>query len=160
MINIGIGIKAPDFTLIDTNMKPVSLHDFYGQKVVLAFFIGEFTAICSMETCAFRDSMDRLIDLDAQVIGISVNDPAENKSYAEENILPYPILSDYNHEVSKRYGLEASLASEGSIVEKRSIIIIDQEGIIQYLWVASRPDEEPNYQEIQDKVAKITKRQN
>ena len=105
MVNIKVGDKAPDFTLPDVDMKPRSLHEFLGKKVVLAFFVGAFTSTCTMEMCAFRDSMARLTDLHAQVIGISVNDPFSNKGFAEKNFLPYPILSDYNREVIKQYGL-------------------------------------------------------
>jgi len=72
-----VGDKALKFTLPDTDLKPRSLRDFQGQKVVLAFFVGAFTSVCTKEMCAFRDSMARLIDLKAQVIGVSVNDPFE-----------------------------------------------------------------------------------
>jgi peroxiredoxin len=150
MVNIKIGDKAPDFTLPDADMKPRSLHEFLGQKVVLAFFVSAFTATCNKEACAFRDSMARLTDLNAQVIGISVNDPFSNKGFAEKNRLPYPILSDYNREVIKRYGLELPnfAGLEGYVVAKRSIIILDKEGIIRYIWIAEDPTVEPNYQEI------------
>lgn len=103
---IKVGDKAPDFTLPDTDLKPRSLKDFLGHKVVLAFFVGAFTSVCTKEMCAFRDSMARLIDLKAQVIGISVNDPFSNQAFAEKNRLPFPILSDYNRQVIKTYGVE------------------------------------------------------
>ena len=107
---IRVGDKAPDFTLPDTGNKQRSLKEFLGKKIVLVFFVGEFTATCDKEICYFRDSMDRLIDLNAQVIGISMNDPASNKAYAEENHLPFPILSDYKFEAIKAYGLDMSNA--------------------------------------------------
>ena len=103
---IKIGDKAPDFTLTDTDMQPRNLNDFSGQKVVLAFFVGAFTSTCTNEVCEFRDSMDRLVDLNAQVIGISVNDPFSNKAFKEKNRLPFPVLSDYNREAIRAYGLE------------------------------------------------------
>lgn len=158
MVNVKLGDKAPDFTLPDVDMKQRSLHEFLGQKVVLAFFVGAFTSTCTMEMCAFRDSMARLTNLQAQVIGISVNDPFSNKGFAEKNYLPYPILSDYRREVIERYGLELSnfAGLEGYTVSKRSIFILDQEGIIRYMWVAEDPTVEPNYQEIQDALAAIT----
>ena len=82
-----IGEKAPDFTLPDTDMKPRSLGEFRGKKMVLAFFVGAFTSVCTKEMCAFRDGMARLIDLDGQVLGISVNDPFSNKEFKEKNRL-------------------------------------------------------------------------
>ena len=154
---IKVGDKAPDFTLPDTEMKMRKLSEFYGQKVVLAFFVGAFTSTCTIEMCAFRDSMSRLIDLKAQVIGISVNDPFSNKGFAEKNRLPFPILSDYKREVIKTYGLEypnfAGLS--GYTVAKRSIFILDKEGIVRYVWVSEDPAVEPNYAEIQKKLEQI-----
>ena len=154
---IKVGDKAPDFTLPDINMKPRSLKDFLGQKVVLAFFVGAFTSTCTKEMCEFRDSMARLIDLNAQVIGISVNDPYSNKGFAEENRLPFPILSDYNREVIKTYGLELDnfAGLDGYTVAKRSIFILDEKGIVRNVWVSDDPAVEPNYQEIQKALEQI-----
>ena len=85
MVNqIKVGDEAPQFTLPDTNLKQRSLKQFLGKKTVIAFFVGAFTSVCTKEMCAFRDSMARLIDLKAQVIGISVNDPFSNKAFAEK----------------------------------------------------------------------------
>jgi len=85
-----VGEKAPDFSLPDTELKPRSLTEFQGSKVVLAFFVGAFTSVCTKEMCAFRDSMARLVNLKAKVIGISVNDPFSNKGFAEKNRLTFP----------------------------------------------------------------------
>jgi len=158
MVNIKVGDKAPDFTLPDVDRKPRSLHEFLGQKIVLAFFVGAFTSTCTKEMCTFRDSMARLTDLNAQVIGISVNDPYSNKGFAEKNFLPYPILSDYNREVIKQYGLELQdfARLQGYTIAKRSIFILDEEGVVCYMWVSDNPAVEPNYDEIQQALAKIT----
>ncbi len=157
MVNVRVGDQAPDFTLPDVDMKPRSLHEFLGQKVVLAFFVGAFTSTCTMEACAFRDSMARLTDLHAQVIGVSVNDPFSNKGFAEKNYLPYPILSDYNREVVKQYGLELEnfAGLQGYTVAKRSIFILDAKGIVRYMWVSEDPSVEPNYDEVQQALAEI-----
>lgn len=158
MVNVKVGDKAPDFTLMDVDMKPRSLDEFLGKKVVLAFFVGAFTSTCTMEMCAFRDSMARLTDLHAQVIGISVNDPFSNKGFAEKNYLPYPILSDYKREVIKKYGLELDnfAGLQGYTVAKRSIFILDQVGIVRYMWVSDNPAIEPDYTQIQTALAQIT----
>ena len=157
MVSVKVGDKAPDFTLTDVDMKIRSLHEFLGKKVVLAFFVGSFTKTCTMEACAFRDSMAYLTDLDAQVIGLSVNDPFSNKGFANVNYLPYPILSDYNRDVIKMYGLESTDYSglQGYTVAKRSIIILDRQGIIRYMWVAENPEVEPNYNEIKETLKQI-----
>lgn len=155
---IKVGDKAPDFTLPDTDTKQRSLKEFIGQKIVLAFFVGAFTSTCTMEACAFRDSMDRLIDLNAQVIGISVNDPFSNKAFAEKNRLPFPVLSDYNREAIRAYGLEMPnfAGLSGYTVAKRSIFILDPKGIVRYVWVSDNPAVEPNYAEIQKALEEVT----
>jgi peroxiredoxin len=158
MVNqIAVGNKAPDFTLPDADMKPRSLKDFLGQKVVLAFFVGAFTSVCTKEMCAFRDSMARLIDLKAQVVGISVNDPFSNKAFAEKNWLTFPILSDYNRSVIKSYGVEAPdfAGLKGYTVAKRSIFIIDKNGTVRYVWTSNDPSIEPDYAEIEKALEKI-----
>ena len=155
---IKVGDKAPDFTLPDTEMKQRSLKEFLGQKVVLAFFPGAFTSTCTKEMCAFRDSMTRLTDLKAQVIGISVNDPFSNKGFVEKNRLPFPVLSDYKRETIKNYGLELPnfAGLDGYTAAKRSIFILDQKGVVRYVWVSDNPAVEPNYQEIQKALEEIT----
>ncbi len=155
---IKVGDKAPDFTLPDTDKKSRSLNEFLGKKIVLAFFVGAFTSTCTKEMCEFRDSMARLIDLNAQVIGISVNDPFSNKAFSEKNRLPFPILSDYKREVTRTYELELPnfAGLDGYTVAKRSIFVIDSEGTVRYVWISDNPAVEPNYQEIQKVLEQIT----
>jgi peroxiredoxin len=158
MVNqIKAGDKAPDFTLHDTDLKPRSLKEFLGHKVVLAFFVGAFTSVCTKEMCAFRDSMARLIDLKAQVIGVSVNDPFSNKAFAEKNRLTFPILSDYNREAIKAYGVENPDFGglKGYTVAKRSIFIIDKKSVVSYVWTTEDPTIEPDYKEIENALEKI-----
>ena len=132
MVNqIKVGDKAPDFTLPDVDKKPRSLSEFHGKKVVLAYFVGAFTSTCTKEVCEFRDSMSRLVDLNAQVVGVSVTDPFSNKAFSEKNRLPFPVLSDYNRIVIKQWGLELFdfAGLKGYTVAKRSIFILDETGI-------------------------------
>jgi peroxiredoxin len=154
---VKIGDKAPTFILPDTDLKPRSLQEFLGSKVVLAFFIGAFTSVCTKEMCAFRDSMARLIDLKAQVIGISVNDPFSNKAFAKKNRLTFPILSDYNRQAIKEYGVETSdfAGLNGYTVAKRSIFIVDKNGVVRYVWTTENPTIEPDYMDIENALEKI-----
>jgi peroxiredoxin len=149
---VKVGDKAPTFTLPDTDFNFKSLKDFLNRKIVLAFFVNAFTTTCTKEMCAFRDSMARLTNLKAQVIGISVNDPFSNKAFAEKNKLPFPILSDYKHETITAYGVKALNFNglDGYTVAKRSIFIIDQSGIVRYTWITDDPATEPNYAEIEN----------
>jgi peroxiredoxin len=154
---INVGDKAPGFTLPDTNLNQRSLKEFLGKKVVLAFYVGAFTSVCTKEMCAFRDSMARLIDLTAQVVGVSVNDPFSNKAFAEKNRLTFPILSDYTRQVIKTYGVENPDFGglKGYTVAKRSIFIVDKNGLVRYIWTTEDPIVEPNYKEIENALAKI-----
>ncbi len=153
-----IGEKAPDFTLPDTELKPRNLREFQGQKIVLAFFVGAFTSVCTKEMCTFRDSMGRLTDLKAQVIGISVSDPFSNKAFAEKNNLPFPILSDYTREVIKTYNLEFPdfAGLKGYTVAKRSIFMLDRQGIIRYIWITENPSVEPNYSRVEQALSELS----
>jgi peroxiredoxin len=154
---IKIGDTAPNFTLPDTELAPRSLRDYLGRNVVLAFFVNAFTRVCTKEMCAFRDSMARLIGLKAQVIGISVNDPFSNKAFAVKNKLPFPVLSDYKCEVIKTYGVESPDFSglKGYTVAKRSIFILDKNGVVRYVWSTDDPAVAPNYGEIEEALQKI-----
>ncbi len=158
MINqFKIGDKAPDFTLPDTERKQRSLSEFLGKKVVLAFYVGAFTSTCTKEVCEFRDSMARLVDLNAQVIGVSVNDPFSNRAFAEKNRLPFSLLSDYNRKVIKQWDLELEdfAGLKGYTVAKRSIFILDEQGIVRYIWISEDPSVEPKYEEIQKALEQI-----
>jgi len=154
---VTVGDKAPDFTLPDTERKQRSLKEFLTGKTVLAFFVGAFTSVCTKEMCTFRDSMARLIDLDAQIVGIAVTDPFSNKEFAEKNRLTFPILSDYNRVVIRAYGIELPNFSglPGYTTAKRAIFILDSVGIVRYVWITNDPAVEPNYEEIEAFLAKM-----
>jgi peroxiredoxin len=154
---VKIGDRAPDFMLPDTDLKLRNLKEFLGNKTVLAFFVGAFTSVCTKEMCTFRDSMARLTDLKAKIVGIAVSDPFSNKAFAEKNYLAFPILSDYKREVIRAYGIElpnfAGLA--GYTTSKRTIFILDKDGIVRYMWISDNPAVEPNYSEIEAFLEKM-----
>ena len=151
-----MGKNAPNFTLTDTDLNKISLKDF-DCKIVLAFYPGAFTSVCTKEMCAFRDSLAKLNELRAQVIGISVNDPFCNKAFSEANSLNFPLLSDYAREVVSIYGVGAEdfAGLKGYTVAKRSIFIIDNKDIVRYNWITEDPAIEPNYNEIVSILEKI-----
>ncbi len=156
---IKVGQRAPDFTLIDNDLKPRSLKDFLGKTVVLAFFPGAFTSVCTKEMCTFRDSLTRLSSLKAQVVGISVNDPFSSKAFAEKNMLEFPLLCDFNREVIRLYGIELLdfAGLKGYTAAKRSVFILDKEGTVRYVWISDDPRIEPNYAEIDKLLEQIPK---
>ncbi len=154
---VRVGDRAPDFSLPDQNRNVKRLSDYRGKKVVLAFFPGAFTSVCTKEMCTFRDSLVQFSKLDAEVIGISVNDPFTLKAFAEHNKLGYTLLSDYSREVARNYGgvHEDFLGMKGYSVAKRSVFIIDKDGFVRYAWISEDPLKEPDYREIESALAKI-----
>ena len=161
---IKVGDKAPDFTLPDIDMEPISLNEFLGQKVVLSFVVGAFTTTCTKESCEFRDSMARLVDLKAQVLGIDITAPISSKRFADRNRLPFPVLSDSKREVLQRYGLDFKPCNDTECcwgsgcypIARRSIIIIDENGFVRYVWVSNNSNIEPSYEELQKILDQIT----
>lgn len=145
-----VGDKAVSFTAIDTDRKPRSLAEFLGKKTILAFFPGAFTGVCTKEMCAFRDSMSRLNEFGAQVLAVSVDAPFSNKAFKDQNKLMFPVLSDYSREVGKVYDtLHQDFAGiKGYTALKRSVFVLDRNGVIQYSWVSDDPGKEPPYDEI------------
>ncbi len=105
----------------------------------------------------FKDSLTKLNDLKAQVIGISVNDPFCNKTFSELNGLNFNLLSDYSRGVVKIYGVavEDFAGLKGYTAAKRSIFITDSKGIVRYKWITEDPTIEPNYDEIMSELEKI-----
>ena len=149
------GDKAPDFTLYDTEKKQRSLKEFLGKKTVLAFYPGAFTGVCTKEFCTFRDSLAAFGSLNAQVVGISVDSPYANKSFAEQNRLSFPLLSDYSRETIKKYGgLNEDFAGlKGYTAAKRAVFLLDAKGIVHYTWVSDNPGVEPPYDEVKSALA-------
>ena len=157
---INQGEKAPNFTLPDTDRKPRGLHELLKPNgaTILAFFPGAFTSVCTREMCTLRDNMQELNKINAQVVGISVNDPFTNKAFAQNNNLNFPILSDYNREVVKLYNVyhENFGNLKGYTVAKRSVFILDHNGGVVYKWISDDPTKEPNYDELKKAAAKTT----
>jgi len=147
---INIGTKAPEFTLFDADKKPRSLSEFRGKNVVLAFFPGAFTGVCTKELCTFRDAMSNFNNLNAQVVGISVDSPFANKAFAVQNNLQFPLLSDYSREVCKQYGgvYEDFAGLKGYSASKRAVFIVDVNGNMKYTWISENPGVEPDYNAI------------
>lgn len=146
-----IGSKAPNFSLLDTERKLRTLGEFLDKNLVIAFYPGAFTSICTQEMCTLRDSITRFEELSSGVVGISVNDPFTNAAFAERNGIGFPLLSDYTRETVKTYDIlmENFAGMNGYTAAKRSVFIVDKEGIIRYKWVSDDPGVEPDYEAIQ-----------
>ncbi len=156
---IEIGQKAPDFSLFDADRKRRKLGEFLGQNVVLAFFPSAFTGVCTKEMCTFRDSASNFNDLNAKVVGVSVDPPFSLKAWADQNKLNFSLLSDFERKVVNQYGVTfPNLGGlEGYVAANRAVFIVDKGGVIRYKWVAAQPGVAPSYEEIKAALGQLSK---
>lgn len=146
---IAIGQTAPDFTLIDSEKNKVTLSEQRGKNVLLLFFPLAFTGVCTKELCAVRDDIARYNNASASVFGISVDSFATLKKFKEDQGYNFPLLSDFNKEVSALYGsIYDEFIGWMKGVSKRSAFIIDKEGVIQYAEVLESAGDLPNFEAI------------
>ena len=153
---IKIGDKAPAFTLTSADLKPVSLSDYTGKNVVLLFFPMAFTSVCTEELCSARDNIAYYNNLNTEVIGISVDSPFTLAKFKEDQSLNFPLLSDFNKEVSRNYGSiyeEFVLGLRG--VSKRSAFVIDKEGTVQYAEVLESAGDQPDFGAVKAALAAL-----
>jgi peroxiredoxin len=150
-MKIELGKPAPDFSLFDSTKNKITLSDFRGKNVVLLFFPLAFTSTCTKELCFVRDNIGLYNDCDAIVFGISVDSPQTLAKYKEEQKLNFSLLSDFNREVSSLYdSLYESFSSMGMKgVSKRSVFMIDKEGILRYAEILDKVGELPDFEKIQ-----------
>jgi peroxiredoxin len=140
-----IGSQAPDFTLMNEERQPVTLSAQRGKPVLLAFFPAAFSAVCTKEMCRFRDSFATLGQAKAQVYGISVDTFWSLKVFHDAERLTFPLLSDFNKEVMRDYGVlqENMIGLKG--IAKRAVFVIDGQGIVRYREVLEDARNEPDY---------------
>ena len=155
---VEVGQAAPDISLFDSDRTKRSLSEFKGKNVVLAFFPGVFTGVCTTEMCALRDRADEFNSLNAQVLGISVDPPFAQKAWSESNNLNFPLLSDYGRQAVSQYdvALENLAGLEGYTAANRAVFVVDKTGVVRYKWLAPSPTNEPNYDEIRQALDQLS----
>jgi glutaredoxin-dependent peroxiredoxin len=148
MAVIDVGATAPDFTLTNQDRQPVALNGLRGKPVVLAFFPAAFSSVCTNEMCTFRDSLARLNQADAQVLGISVDTFFTLKAFHDAQKLTFPLLSDFNKEVIRDYGVfnEDMVGLKG--IAKRAVFVIDRDGVVRHREVLEDARNEPDYEKV------------
>ncbi|MBD1392473.1 redoxin domain-containing protein [Mucilaginibacter glaciei] len=151
-MSLQAGQQAPQFTLKSTDLKDVSLADFKGQKVVLHFFPLAFTGVCTTQLCTMRDSFGYYDGLNAQILGISVDSPFTLAKFKEENAYQFPLLSDFNKEVSSAYGALYADFMGMHGVSQRAAFVIDEEQNIIYAEVLENAGDLPDFDAIAEKV--------
>ena len=121
-----IGESAPNFTLKNTGKTDVSLSDYKGKTVILAFYPGAFTGVCDTEMCSFQDNFSKLSESNATVIGISVDSPWANAEFASKYNLEFELLSDLDREVVEAYDAKfVGLGGiEGYVSANRVVIVL------------------------------------
>lgn len=148
------GDPAPGFALPAAPGEVVDVGEAIGTRpVVLLFFPLAFSSVCTREMCAVRDDWDRWAELDAAVYAISVDSPFVTRRFREEHGLPFPVLSDFNRDVSRRWGTlyEEYFGLEG--VSKRAAFVVAPDGTVAYDWVSEVDDVEPDYAAVRAAVA-------
>jgi peroxiredoxin Q/BCP len=125
-----VGERAPEFTLPGTGGRDYSLRDFKGHKVVLAFYPGDNTPVCTKQLCSYRDELSVFEGLDATVLGISAQDVDSHEKFAAKHGFTFPLLADTDKHVIKAYG---ALGPVGFV--RRSVYIVDGDGVVRYRHV-------------------------
>ncbi len=155
---ISTGQQAPDFTLYSSDKEKITLSDLRGKShVLLLFFPMAFTRVCTKELCSVRDSIGHYNNASVQVLGISVDSVFTLAKFKEEQQYNFPLLSDFNKEVSTLYG--AIYESFGDMemrgVSKRAAFLVDKNGVVQYAEVLEKAGEEPDFEAIDRQLATL-----
>jgi peroxiredoxin Q/BCP len=127
---LNVGDPAPDFELPGTGGKTYRLADYRGRKLVLAFYPGDFTTVCTRQFCSYRDQSEKLDGIGADVLGISPQSVESHERFTEEKRLNVPLLADEDKGVARAYGV-----LRGPMV-RRAVFVIDEEGVVRYRKVA------------------------
>jgi peroxiredoxin Q/BCP len=148
-VSIGIGDSAPDFTLAGTGGREYSLAEFAGRPLVLVFYPGDDTPVCTKQLNSYNDEIDQFTDLRAQVIGISAQDVSSHEGFSSKHGFTFPLLSDPDKSVAGLYGTLGPLG-----FPRRSVFIVDGAGVIRY---AHRAIAGLTYRPVKELVAELEK---
>lgn len=155
-MSVDVGAAAPDFTLMDQDRQPVTLSANRGTPVVLAFFPAAFSSVCTAELCTFRDRMAKLNGAPAQVYGISTDTFFALKAFRDAQALTFPLLSDYNKEVIRRYGVVNPDMIGLKDIAKRAVFVVDGKGTVRHREVLDDARNEPDYDRVFESLASLT----
>jgi peroxiredoxin len=155
-MSIDVGAKAPDFALPNQDRETVRLSDVVKKgPVVLAFLPGAFSGTCTAEMCNFRDSWSELGKTGAQIIGVSTDTFFALKAWGDQQKYNFPLLSDYNKDVIRQYGVVNPDMIGLKDIAKRSVFVIDRDGIVRYREVLGDARNEPDYGKVRETLASI-----
>lgn len=150
------GDHAPDFTLYSTDKNEVTLSSYRGKNVLILFFPQAFTGVCTSELCNIRDNMNIYSSLNTEILAISVDSVYTLIKFKADQSYNFPLLSDFNKEVSTAYDTIYTLWNLGMKgVSKRSAFVVDANGIIQYAEVLENASEVPNFEAIKQTLEEL-----
>jgi peroxiredoxin Q/BCP len=126
-VTLGVGDRAPDFTLPGTGGRDYSLSEFAGHPVVLVFYPGDDTPVCTKQLNSYNDGLEQFNELHAQVLGISAQDVDSHDAFAGKHGFDFPLLADTDKAVAGMYGTLGPIG-----FPRRSVFIIDGDGVVRY----------------------------
>jgi peroxiredoxin Q/BCP len=127
-MSLKVGDSAPDFTLPGTGSHSYRLSDYRGQKVVIVFYPGDATPVCTKQLNEYNDGLEQFVGLGAQVLAISSQGLESKEDFTAKNGFGFPLLADVDKSVAKAYGILGPLG-----FPRRSVFIVDSAGIVRYV---------------------------
>jgi peroxiredoxin len=156
LTNLTVGSNAPDFTLLEAPGKSVTLSEELKKgPIVLVFYPADFTSVCQKELCHFRDVLAEYNTLGATVLGISVDGIFSHAAFKEKNGIKFSLLSDWEKTTIQDYGIVHENFVGMTKVAKRSVFVVDVDGIIVYAWISEDPGKLPPFDEVEMAVRKL-----
>lgn len=155
---IAVGTKAPDFTLKSKSPADVEvkLSNNFGKKnTVLLFFPLAFTGVCTSEMCDVTAGLNSYKDLNAEVIGISVDSPFAQAAWAQKEKIGITLASDLNKTTTKAYDVVFPMLAGVGDTSARAAFVIDKNGVVQYAEQTPTPKDLPNFAKIKETLAKL-----
>jgi peroxiredoxin len=150
---IPVGSKAPDFTLktkTSDGLKDVKLSDSFGRKqTVLLFFPAAFTGVCTQEMCDISSGLGQYVALEAEVYGISVDNPFAQEAWAKQSGIKVPLLSDLNKTVIKAYGVVFPNLLGMYETSARAAFVVGKDGVVKYSEQTATPKDLPDFAAVQ-----------
>ena len=148
-MSLKVGDQAPDFELDGTEGR-FRLSDHRGERVVLLFYPGDFTPVCTKQFCSYAERADDMSALGATVVGISAQDVDSHSKFVTENGIPVPLLADTDKKVAKSYGASAPVVGT-----RRAVVIVDAEGKVAYKHVHTLGLDYQTVDQIREELARV-----
>ena len=148
-MGLDVGDQAPDVELDGTEGR-FRLSDHRGKRVVLLFYPGDFTPVCTKQFCSYAERAEDMSSLDATVVGLSAQDVDSHSKFVSENGIPVPLLADPDKKVAKAFGASAPVVGT-----RRAVVIVDADGKVAYKHVHKLGLDFQTVDEIREALAKV-----